>query len=191
MARIRDWLKEHIHLPSSKSTGKTRCCVDNPPFLPSHRRPITPSNVTPQLSACAFFTKLPEDIRREILIAAFGDRTIHMNLEFTHPYPVLPPLDDAGGNNTHRHTHHARIAPLRNEHLLHKSDMVWRWDGSVCHRQARDYAPVGQDACFLFHAVWLDGCMAGRNTYCESYGVSLPRDCQIGILGFVLSCKQA
>ncbi|KAH6684916.1 hypothetical protein F5X68DRAFT_262796 [Plectosphaerella plurivora] len=187
MAKLKKWFQDHFASPKptgqSPETTKTKTS-SNPPFLPSVRpRPLTPSSVTPQPSTCALFTKLPAHIRHDILIAAFGNRTIHVNLEFSHPRP--PP--DA------KRRHHARIAPLRNEHLLPKSDMAWRWNGSICHRQAPQYAPAGEDACLLFQAVWLDGCMTGTsiNTHCDLYGGTWPNKCHIGIVGFLQSCKQA
>lgn len=50
------------------------------------------------LNGSGFFQLLPPELRRMILIHAFGDRTFHMHLEMNHPLrPGLPPPSSHGG----------------------------------------------------------------------------------------------
>ncbi|KAF1833738.1 hypothetical protein BDW02DRAFT_369921 [Decorospora gaudefroyi] len=73
MAKLGAWVKEHLGLkpcPRKQST-------DQPPFLPSVRRPITPTSFdTP---TCLFF-RLPYDIRSMIFSIAFGGRAFHVDI---------------------------------------------------------------------------------------------------------------
>lgn len=76
---------------------------------------------------------LPAEIRNQIMIEAFGRRTLHMSLEFQHPFAFVPHKTSEG-----RHTH-ARIQYLRpapNSH--HRTDLPkkWTWIGCICHQFA-------------------------------------------------------
>ena len=46
-------------------------------------------------SASPFFQLLPPEIRRDILISAFGDRTLHLDLRLVHPPRVVDKDRDA------------------------------------------------------------------------------------------------
>ncbi|KAF7531598.1 hypothetical protein G7054_g8750 [Neopestalotiopsis clavispora] len=56
------------------------------PLLPAERRPITPpatlnSTATEDLvAALGNFARLPPELRRRVLVTAFGDRTLHLDL---------------------------------------------------------------------------------------------------------------
>ncbi|KAF5695616.1 hypothetical protein FDENT_241 [Fusarium denticulatum] len=64
--------------------------VPEPPTLPSPRSHfLTPSPSMEALSQsqqnALFFQMLPYEIRKQILTEAFGDRTIHVDLAYSHP----------------------------------------------------------------------------------------------------------
>ena len=197
MARLGNRLQKHLGGSDSgassaklmKSSGG-----DQPPFLESPRpRPLTPSprepsNLTPQASACSFFTKVPSEIRQTIMTMAFGGRTIHMDLAFDLPPPQLP-LEATGDDPKLKH--HVRIhAPVHSDSPP-DGDKSWRWGGCVCHRQHPDLPRGGGMNPFVWSPVWSDQCMRGLGTVCKMYKGRWPDKCRIGIMGFLLSCRQA
>jgi hypothetical protein len=69
------------------------------PFLPAQRRPLTPApscdflvarpaqHVPPDSATggSLFFASLPLELRREVLISAFGERMLHLDLRLNKP----------------------------------------------------------------------------------------------------------
>ncbi|KAJ5029016.1 hypothetical protein PSV09DRAFT_2387096 [Bipolaris maydis] len=139
MAKLRAWVKKH--LPSISDAKKQS--KDQFPFLPSSRRPVTPTSLS--TPGCLFF-QLPGDIRTMILNMAFGGRTLHMDIV--------------------------------------RRDEAWRWRGAICHRNLAGVQPSMRHG---WHGPWIDYYM------CNAYGCkeTTPEECNIGIMGFLLSCKQA
>ncbi|KAF5253604.1 hypothetical protein FANTH_1532 [Fusarium anthophilum] len=157
--------------------------LPNPPLRP---RCLTPSgfrNVAeepglpkPTFQHCAYY-KLPPDIRRYILILAFGNRRLHM--DFSYDYPdmssdLIQPLDK----------NHCGIVMenMYGEKLRVVDDTEprsWIWWGSVCHRLPPDH-DVSQTGPMTHRGPdgpWADTC-------------SFPVKCRIGIMGWLLSCRQ-
>ena len=160
--------------------------------------PETHGDIRHQESS-ALFTNLPSEIRRMILMEAFGQRTLHMDLSCYKNWPLYYStyFDD-----------HIEAKAMHNlpvvggcgdqEHLgsfQHKGDNKrryhWLWWSSVCHRNlpgnlrgsmgARD----GQ-----LKAPWDDDCRNGMARYCRYWGTP-GRCCRVGALGFLRSCRQA
>ncbi|KAK7217724.1 hypothetical protein V2G26_005727 [Clonostachys chloroleuca] len=86
-----------------------------------------------------FFDRLPAEIRRLILIEAFGHRTLHMNLEFQHPFHLVDAKSD-DLSNTHAGIEYSAVATADGSmtgspsHLLTGEARRWTWFGCVCHR---------------------------------------------------------
>lgn len=185
---FRTWLKGHLAgLTAPKPSA------DRPPYLPSPRpRPLTPTasdessvKLEPQPAECLLFTKLPADLRRDIFVAAFGGRTVHMDLVFDYPLlsaPVERPRKS-------RNSHHAAIY-LRKESYSGREPKVWRWGGSVCHRQHPDSIHPRNTWVWRWgwEGVWHDHCNIGAADACSLYE---PDGCHIGIMGFLVSCRQS
>ncbi|KAH6608520.1 hypothetical protein Trco_001866 [Trichoderma cornu-damae] len=176
-----------------------------PPKLPSRRRAQlspTPSHESLISSAAAaaakspFFTKLPAEIRRKILIEAFGGRTVHMDLVYDHP--LLPRRDQPeksprslaewphGNLNVDLSSGGCDVGYLRLDDSRPKE---WAWRSSVCHRNppfrcrpgeelqpAEDYCRFGQTK---------------RRRMCLSWPGDFPSKCLIGAMGWLCSCRQA
>lgn len=140
------------------------------PVLPQQRQYIltpTPSSenlVQNSNTKIAFFAKLPPELRQQIYIAAFGGRTIHIDLRFDHPETPGPA--------------HARLDPERQRDRTVLP--AWIWWSSVCHRN-----PVFE-ACE-------DQCRGGSlpHTACFLYPGNMPEKCFIGVMGWLLTCRQA
>ncbi|KAJ6441330.1 cyanamide hydratase [Purpureocillium lavendulum] len=163
-----------------------------PPIAPSAgdagaRRRRTPSKRSP------LFDHLPAEVRREILLLAFGERTLHMDLSFRAPLNLVPrkpceswPL-------------HAGILSeslASGSHLVAGRGKRWRWFGCVCHR-----FPPGETGHLSFgrrrNNPWnhfrepdSDRCLEGAGE-CNRWPGKWPDKCQIGVLGWLLTCRQA
>jgi hypothetical protein len=180
------------------------------PTLPSERAHIlTPSpsreelcqRVAARSADSTFFQHLPYEIRRRILVDAFGGRTVHMDLRFG--YPEAPRGDDAVESDARAATHCNRNRMDRYERVPWDPKYLeldvskpkeWIWSSSVCHR----VFPNKRTGKFYYEAdpnVAEDRCrFGGYRTlswfYCQGYGV-VHNQCFLGIMGWLLSCRQA
>lgn len=145
-------------------------------------------SLTASASAAAsnspFFQKLPLEIRRPILIEAFGDRTIHME-RITHNVSALAAVAAATGSS---------LAELRGpdptaQRRLRK--VHWQWRGSVCHR-----APEGSLRSWGIEQSYLSQpfecpCLTSRGGASPDWVDKVPESCWLGVMGWLLSCRQA
>ncbi|KAF7572611.1 hypothetical protein PtrM4_075160 [Pyrenophora tritici-repentis] len=139
MAKLRDWIKKHFRSKPSPKKQST----DQPPFLPSPRRPIT--LVSFDTPTCLLF-KLPYDILNIILTMAFGGRTFHVDID--------------------------------------RLEKTWQWSSTVC------YEPVVRRQIYWTHlhiSIWYDQC---PTTFHKSKPKCRDHE-SVGIMGFLLSCRQA
>lgn len=141
-----------------------------PVLSPKRRHALTPSTSHEDLShngvaRSSFFERLPLELRHRIYAAAFGDRIIHMDLRFD--YPELPG------------TFHARLNAEVRGPRDHTVPPGWIWWSSVCHRHP------ALDACY-------DKCRTGAlNTTCSLYPGEMPDKCFLGVIRWLLTCRQA
>ncbi|KAK4452189.1 hypothetical protein QBC34DRAFT_41774 [Podospora aff. communis PSN243] len=159
-----------------------------PPFLPTPRRPLTPSQPQPSnLTALGTFARLPSELRRRILIAAFGDRTLHLDLRLA-PSPIPGTIPAQGVDDAHS----GLSAPLSRTPDSDASPQ-WRWWGSECHRNIPPWYTLRQhhylypmhdecirgigEFCFLWRGLGGDGTKKGR--------------CGVGAMGWLRACRQA
>jgi hypothetical protein len=196
MLGLRKWLTKKLR-PKKESLGKNKGHkVSEPspaalPFLPSERPgALTPSpsceNVASAINNYGLFQSLPYEIRRVILTEAFGGRTLHIDLSFGHPPARGPDLINNSGATT-------RHCGLGSE-LSHDASLPqrWRWFSCVCHRH-REWADADPEACWRFGSVEPcdDECLKGSRCTCETHGRCLPEIRFIGIMGWLLTCRQA
>lgn len=143
----------------------------------------------------SIFSRLPPEIRRQILITAFGERTLHMDLQFRFPFNLVEQKPFEGWN-VHARIHSESLAA--NSHLDTRSgkSRAWRWFGCVCHRFDTDKTPplaFGRRCNYRwahFGEPDTDHCLHGAGK-CSSWPGKWPVKCQIGIMGWMLSCKRA
>ena len=157
------------------------------PLLPAKRpRNITPSSsrdclVLSGSSRSSFFQRLPAEIRRLILIRAFGNHTLHMDLIYDYPIaPLSERSQDPGLEGRHARIPWVTRRPIPVSGWEPRS---WRWQGSVCHHSA-----FGVDGN---SGPWNDKCRGGW-----TYEICNPKSerhtpCFLGIMGWLLTCKQA
>lgn len=166
-----------------KSLSNRRTPPPPPPLLSPRRRPITPSDSPPSHAQdqCPFFSRLPPEIRRVIMLYAFGNRTLHMNLSLDHPT-----LETAKVSRTGRAAHGGFTWKKD-----HSAPRQWLWRSSVCHRNP----PWTPPQHLWWRVFWLrpdaDRCTEGDGFACNSWLGEWPVKCQVGALGWLLSCRKA
>lgn len=160
------------------------------PFLGSgaNRAPI------PRYQESCFWFKVPPNIRRDIIRLAFGDTRLHLFIDWDYlDVPRQPsqklhcgiargPLDDE--NMTKR-----RIKRLKDETQPEK----WQWWGSRCHRiHPSDDGTLGPMTRGGSLGPWADYCRSGGSAdICEAWRrQDGPSACHIGVMGWLLSCRQ-
>ncbi|KAK1856917.1 hypothetical protein CCHR01_00479 [Colletotrichum chrysophilum] len=144
------------------------------PWLPSasHGPRSTPSQ-----QECWLFSQ-PAELRRKILEEAFGNCTIHIDLRL-QPISRMPcrTLSSPHGGD----------APLVEEEGNRPAarSKTWKWYGCVCHRNKPPQPRLAQQT-----SLYLDRCLYGEGI-CDAWPGEAPGKCCIGMMGVMLSCKQA
>ncbi|KAK8147647.1 hypothetical protein G3M48_001260 [Beauveria asiatica] len=168
--------------PLAASSSSSSCYASPPPSprLRPHSKPIV--QTSPLLL-------LPAEIRTLILVAAFGHRTIHADLDLVAAPPPAPsrlstPPDGVSTTTIQRRD----LIPLSDH------DIRWKPTAHLCHRSCFDSAPrrrrsrraalpaplfvVDRDRCFT----------GGAPCTLPDCGLA---SCRIGALGWLLACRQA
>lgn len=189
LSRINPWSSDRRARRQQRRLGNAIPCppvsirpdrlqVDRPPHARQKR--------------CFFFTKLPPELRRRVIMDAFGDRTVHMDLQYRLPYAPVPP----GADETTRS--HAGVwfnDPYEGAIMDQTASEDWRWFGCVCH------ARPGHTMRFfdsprprgLPGPLNIDRCIQGE-ALCPRYlrrETHDPEPCVIGAMGWLLSSRQA
>ncbi|KAK2594980.1 hypothetical protein QQS21_007287 [Conoideocrella luteorostrata] len=150
----------------------------------THRRPLTPKPLSRPSSRWIRcngpFYKLPPAVRRRIITTAFGDRGLHLILEYCQAHK----------RNPHSHAGfwpgQSARGPFSDVEWDKSSATTWRWRSCVCHREppARKWSALH---------ISLDGCLQGEPTSCAHWQTddTMPLKCLIGVMGWLLSCRQS
>lgn len=183
-----------------------------PSGVTTAHRDNTAAAASSSLSCFGLFARLPLEIRWQILVEAFGGQTLHMDLAFRRPFAV-PGADarrgDAAATTTDSQPGepHARIycsyTYFDNPQGFWRISVdksrpkAWRWFGCVCHRF---FPAIGRRPPARHHHLGRlppeamdlssDGCLLGK-TECGGWPGAWPRRCFIGIMGWLLACRQA
>lgn len=143
----------------------------------------------PTLHNGTFFERLSPDLRRMILIEAFGDRTIHIDLRLDRPLRPRPPRKrmHAGGVDV--------LAQGDGWYRETKKPRAWQWYSCVCHRDPESFVErwhgAGEGPMASHPA--RDTCLRRRPQSCDSP----PGDtgdmsrCFLGVTGWLMTCRQA
>lgn len=190
------------------------------PLLPAERRPITPpatlnSTTTDSLvPALGTFARLPPELRRRVLVLAFGDRTFHLDLRLV-PRGQRPRSSRGYSPPWTDYEHGCGWAPMSMARVVMngdvpvaEKDMVWewRWHGSVCHRLLPRGSPIDHHIRAQGRSPYQwpcrDDCLRGEAMMCEFWPTEPPApavlhslkaacDAEVGVLGWLCACRQA
>ena len=190
--RAKRWARRVLR----RETTTARCAAPQTPTLsPSQRRPLTATPSDESLVASALtstrsspFFRLPPDIRESIFMEAFGGRFIHMDTSIVQKRvcKAFPWTENSGA-----------VSGLHNANIWNVPLAVWGkktvcvWCSSVCRRTvespfrpdriARGEVPQPFDcAC---HLRWA--------TQCMHWPEDVPTTHRLGVMGWLLSCRQA
>lgn len=183
------------------------------PLLPrERRRPLTPTvMVFPDMDSTSnahmssmlhvsrspIFMCLPPELRRSVLIEAFGERTLHLDLRLTHPL-----VDNVHNDPSDIHGEHGcGKAPFsRYAARDYNAPKIWRWWSCECHRSL---PPSKLLPCFKstkphyrgFRYPKHDRCIRGEVNCCPFWSPDGRRyacsGCTVGAMGWLLACRQA
>ncbi|KAI8962026.1 hypothetical protein F5Y11DRAFT_357239 [Daldinia sp. FL1419] len=134
-------------------------------------------------AASSFFQRIPAEVRRMILIEAFGDRIVHLDLRFDHPMVYL---SDEEAQKQRNHCG-IELGQSRRPKRDATRPKAWRWFSCVCHRDTescvRGTGSVSEP--------YTDICLGGTARSCRGWRGEFPYKCFIGVMGWLLTCRQA
>lgn len=222
--KLKSWIQGKLGKSRSDPVIPEPPMFPEPPMLPQPRHILTPTPSRDDLRSsnqtASIFTRIPHEIRHEILLQAFGGRTVHIDLVYQHPLNLSRRKNPAihYGENTEQACYLDKDKPK-----------CWQWRGCVCHRtpcnllrigaqkQAGILDPSGgpaiKDCPPLYpqaptsglgedmYRYWYldepgeDSCCKGYANRCGDYtdpsiGGKLDA-CWIGAMGWLLTCRKA
>ncbi|KAH8892533.1 hypothetical protein GQ53DRAFT_805991 [Thozetella sp. PMI_491] len=152
----------------------------------------------PPAAGSPFFECLPPEIRRKVLIEAFGDRIMHMSLEFAHPRRLVPRPTQS--------REPPKPQPSRVGQLIPGLSVPFRWPAI----EWVAYLPPGQGARLCYQDKEAPEIWQWRGCACWSWSLPYQRDiclpgigkcwekdsdvpaiCLVGAMGWLLTCRQA
>jgi hypothetical protein len=212
---VRRGLRRLLHSIRGRGNNNSKSTTENEegdahplPFLPAQRpRPLTPTASQQSPATLGTLARLPPELRRRILITAFGSRTLHLDLQFAHPRradavdAALADLSHSSGPG------HGLGASPSGYYYFGDRDapQAWRWTSCVCHR----LVPPGsqweqrflEKGCPTYRYPHTDQCLEGNAHFCWMWpgpptgkpGQSgyAPGKCMVGAMGWLLACRQA
>ncbi|KAF2152455.1 hypothetical protein K461DRAFT_147177 [Myriangium duriaei CBS 260.36] len=188
--RLQDWWRH------KNAVIRTRRSKDEPADNDAHQRlVVTPTPLTLDLRAqdavaeSPFFQRLPDEIRRMILIEAFGGRTMHVDLETS--YPRVHDFSQHLIDSPFKQRHCGVVGgygclPLRDKSLPLKP----RWHGSVCHRNP-EYNLHQEPRKRRTSSPWHDCCLEAKFINCCRWSGQWPDKCFVGCAGWLTACRRA
>ena len=192
MGSIRKWIRKK--LDSDPQKGEPLQQELPPlPFLPTTRsRPLIPPQSEDQLANYGLFGILPLELRRRILIEAFGGQTLHMDLSYRHPL-VRTPTRGPEGSAMHRPRHCDWESKLVADTSQPEQ---WQWFSCVCHRRAGySEAEKEQGLPAMEGSLTVepcdDECLEGSKSMCRCPQGTGGVACFVQVMGWLLSCRQA
>ncbi|KAH8172089.1 hypothetical protein LIA77_08857 [Sarocladium implicatum] len=144
------------------------------PDFPTLKIP-RPRDLTPEPSRGSpepngpFFTRLPFEVRQQVLCEAFGGNTLHMDFRYDGKRNVpkygASPADASPANSC--------------------------WWGAVCHRLKPPHLRKSFDRLYGALEPAEDTCRFERPYHCKEWPGSDEVKCKIGAMGWLRSCRQA
>lgn len=193
----------HPSLGQHERQGDVQDELPSPPFLPAARAHELENfpNLDQDVDATAtssFFQQLPPDIRRLILIEAFGDRIVHVDLQLLKNAGSLEAYDHFHGHvPDHGLQSWVKWTPFSSSAALPSPQ--WRWYGCVCHREPERLVRRHTITNKSLSPPWFDSCLRTKDTQdtaksgrvCREWSGEEPLKCRVGAMGWLRTCRQA
>lgn len=182
------------------------------PYLPgssASRVSLTsaPATTSGHLEDSPFFSRLPPEIRHQILVEAFGGQTLHMDIRLSPPMLPMSERSPITTFDVDKYMPHGGLGADVDRFSMWPKEVLkvavearvitpvlsgsndgsvspWQWWSCVCHR---GYSPK----VFEVKPLCEDDCLHGNNTFCQFYAGEAPDKCLIGCSGWLLSCRRA
>lgn len=169
MSALRDWVRREVRRARSTYSKEENPGIPKGlPILPESHHDLC---FDPLPSLSPFFQKLPLEIRRAIYLSAFGNQTLHVDLQYRHPY--IPGRCHTG--------------LVGNSDAFDKSTAkAWLWWSCVCHRCQFYPDDLYLDSC-NFGVGHCDERLKDDGSYVDERGPG----CYVGVMGRMTSCRQA
>ncbi|KAJ6789898.1 hypothetical protein PWT90_03412 [Aphanocladium album] len=184
------WLHGIVNDGPAKLPRRRKCALTPTPSAADLSLP--PRRDVDATAASPLFQKLPAEIRIQILTAAFGARTLHMDVMLSYPPWRRRPVARDRAVPGHAGMF---VEPSRDGRFFPVLDTTarqgWHWHGSICHRNPPGAAYADSSG----HSVQpcQDQCRNGitPDDACKLWpGVGADK-CRIGAMGWLQSCRQA
>jgi hypothetical protein len=204
MERFEGWLhRRRVRNPNTVDVDATPPLPTLPTCRPRRLSTCDETANDPNVatSASPFFQLLPPEIRRDILISAFGDRTLHLDLRLVHP-PKKAILrrfgigSSSGGSDKRDFNAHANVYFLLHQGRDESQPRRWEWWSCVCHRLRPSEEPEASlpgNFELSSENPANDRCRSGyyRDRRCNDWPGEVPAKCQVGVMGWLLACRAA
>lgn len=190
---LRLWKTLNSDRAKNKKQKKNRPSTrrDEPPFLEQRDATSVHSSVSATQQQSCFYS-LPYEMRRQILVYAFGERQIHLDLSFTYPDAKSAQKRDKRSLPSCGIKSKIPVTTFDKLELGLRRRKQWQWWGCECHRSSSDAQWMwSNNAGPAALGPWVDKCCDGRRRSCTSETGKMPYNYQIGIMGWLLSCRQA
>ncbi|OTB14868.1 hypothetical protein K445DRAFT_318777 [Daldinia sp. EC12] len=129
-------------------------------------------------TASSFLQRIPVEVRRMILIEAFGNRTLHLDLR------LIPPDNDAQKQRIDSGIDPGEVGYLQRNTSHPKP---WRLFGRVCQHDIEPCAHgIGS-----FPKPYTDVCLGATASSSHARLRTPPYQCFLGVMGWLLTCRQA
>ena len=180
--RVSHWLGRDK--ATSSNTDDQHNSSDRISTSPSKQVILSSEYTTQSLSP--FFSRLPPEIRHDILVYAFGDRTMHVDLSTEHP---LVRKRRSILVNSSRNPKPSPFIYVMNKEKPRQ--MLWRSSACPCNGQRTPPAHI------WWHEHWhepeVDAGLVrdGETSACESWTGVWPLRHFVGAMGWLLTCRQA
>ena len=170
MPRLSAWVQSRLsrrHAREQRTKDRIAFPLPSPPPARGHYV-LTPSTSQralpiPELPSSLFFARLPPEIREEIYLHAFANMIIHVDLQYKRVGPIEGSAPTKGNKST-------RGGCIQIE--------KWCWNALICQR-----LPMQE--------YFYDACQLGHNRPHSHLSAGPCSHGCLGIMGWLLSCRQA
>lgn len=171
------------------------------PTLPTdraHQLELAPeAGHEPGSNSSAFFQRLPPDVRRLILIEAFGKRTMHVDLQYrptrsdAGSFGIISGLQSALSGVFYFYGRQQQQQQQQQADGRQTPCSSWQWRGFVCHRDPKRRARGRKYMCRTGDSRLMPGGHNHKTQACDGWPGEKSLKCRVGAMGWLRTCRQA